>query len=532
MTSQQFGNLRVDVVTFGPSQATINTLSRQLLQHAALRPYLAGTEHQLLSLELLDPEAQAKSSEPQPPNRYRATIYDYTHNRTLVALGALNNPAVLEILESNQQPLPNQTEFGTAVQKLQQTEMGTAISENSVRIYRPMPPLIETELPDGQIERTLTVGLLHQDPKHQHEIVGVNLIDGAITRFETGAPDHSRATEHVCGAPNDANQSTADKGTPGQVIVTVTQGSTVLWKFHAIRPAASSGTNGSGIELRYVDYRGKRVLHRAHVPILNVRYDQDLCGPYRDWQYEEGMIRAQGTDVAPGFRLCPTPAKTLLDTGSDTGNFLGVAIYVEGQEVVLVSEMEAGWYRYVSEWRLHVDGTIRPRFGFTAVNDSCVCNRHHHHVYWRFDFDIRTVGDNLVEEHNDPPLFPPSKWHPIKYEVRRQRSTQQKRRWRITNATTGEGYALIPGKQDGKADSFGVGDVWILRYRPNEIDDGQGFTTDPAEARANLDKFLNRELIDRRDVVIWYAAHFTHDLASEEEEHGHILGPELKPLRW
>jgi hypothetical protein len=37
------------------------------------------------------------------------------------------------------------------------------------------------------------------------------------------------------------------------------------------------------------------------------------------------------------------PAKTPIDTGSgsDGGNFLGVAIYVEGQEMVLVSEMEA-----------------------------------------------------------------------------------------------------------------------------------------------------------------------------------------------
>jgi len=107
-------------------------------------------------------------------------------------------------------------------------------------------------------------------------------------------------------------------------------------------PAASSGTNGSGIELRYVDYRGKRLLYRAHVPILNVRYDQNACGPYRDWQNEEGMLQAPGTDVVPGFRLCTSPATTILDTGSDAGNCLGVAIYVQGQEVVLVSEMQAG----------------------------------------------------------------------------------------------------------------------------------------------------------------------------------------------
>ena len=76
---------------------------------------------------------------------------------------------------------------------------------------------------------------------------------------------------------------------------------------------ASSGTNGSGVELRYVDYRGKRVLYRAHVPILNVKYSQDACGPYRDWQYQESMIQATGTDVAPGFRLCTAPATTILD---------------------------------------------------------------------------------------------------------------------------------------------------------------------------------------------------------------------------
>jgi len=93
------------------------------------------------------------------------------------------------------------------------------------------------------------------------------------------------------------------------------------------------------------------------------------------------MLQASGTNVAPGFVLSTAPAKTILDTGSDTGTFLGTAIYVAGQEVVLVNELQAGWYRYVSEWRLHADGTIRPRFGFDATCSSCVCVRHHHHVY-------------------------------------------------------------------------------------------------------------------------------------------------------
>ena len=63
--------------------------------------------------------------------------------------------------------------------------------------------------------------------------------------------------------------------------MTVKQGSTTVWKFLVVRPAASSGTNGSGVELRYVDYRGKRLLYRAHVPILNVKGSLGLGGGMR-----------------------------------------------------------------------------------------------------------------------------------------------------------------------------------------------------------------------------------------------------------
>jgi hypothetical protein len=118
---------------------------------------------------------------------------------------------------------------------------------------------------------------------------------------------------------------------------------------------------------------------------------------------------------------------------------------------VLVSEMEAGWYRYISQWRLHADGTIRPRFGFSAVTSSCVCSRHHHHAYWRFDFDLRTTGHNLVREFNAPPLSGSSRWHTKRYESKRPRDPSRKRKWRVENTRTGEGHKLIPGPDDGVA---------------------------------------------------------------------------------
>src|SRR5262249_5156772 len=156
--------------------------------------------------------------------------------------------------------------------------------------------LVPEPLPDGRVERTIAIGVLPREGAHGHEIVAVNMIQRKVIRFrpsERGrAPLSSAAHNPICGLPV-ANQPTA-QGVAGSVWVTVTQGGATVWKFLVVRPASSSGTNGSAIELRYVDYRGKRVLYRAHVPILNVKYNGDACGPYRDWQNQEGMIQANG----------------------------------------------------------------------------------------------------------------------------------------------------------------------------------------------------------------------------------------------
>jgi hypothetical protein len=77
---------------------------------------------------------------------------------------------------------------------------------------------------------------------------------------------------------------------------------------------------------------------------------------------------------------------------------------------------------------------------------------------------------------------------------------------------------------------FGRGDVWILLYRGSEIDDGVAAIGPPYEA--GLDAWLNGEPINGADVVIWYGAHFTHDIGHEEPgEFGHLVGPDLKPVR-
>jgi hypothetical protein len=375
------GGLRVALEPFGPSLDRIQVVQEEVLEHPDVLAALGKARWRVLSTRLVDEELTDKRSRAvRPPERFISTIYDYTNDRTLAVSGRLRSGRRLQIDESTAQPWPTWDEFQDAVRILRRHEkLGARLREGRLRPYPPMPPLVGSQRPDGTIERTLAVGLLPSEGDKGHEI-GVNLRARKVIRYEARAPKNARAHNPICGLPYAAQP--AGNATPGRAWVTISQGRTVLWHFLVRRPADSSGTNGSGVELQFVDYRGKRVLYQAHVPILNIKYDEDACGPYRDRQDFEGMFTANGWDPAPGFRLCGAPAQTILDSGSDVGNFRGVAIYVQGQEVVLVSEMEAGWYRYISQWRFGLDGTLRARFGFSAAENSCVCYVHHHHVYW------------------------------------------------------------------------------------------------------------------------------------------------------
>jgi len=528
----------IRVTPVGPTPQELERIAGRVLALPTVKAYFGRSRYRLLTIEALPPDDSVKSGRSAASTqRFRATIYDDTRQQTVFADGLITRPSKVTLTESSIQPPVTAAEFAEAVRHVTRDhDLGATLRSAPSTTYAPMPPLVPMTLPDGRSQRVISVGLL-SGARGSHEIVGVDAASGAVHRFANRAPRGARAdADGLCGAPVDANQTTADRGTAGQAWITVTQAGKTLWKFLVVRPAASSGTNGSGVELRYVDYRGKRLLYRAHVPILNVKYDNDVCGPYRDWQWQEGEILADGADVAPGFRLCSSPAQTIFDTGSDTGNYLGTAIYVQGQEVVLVSELQAGWYRYISQWRLHADGTIRPRFAFAAVSSSCVCNVHHHHAYWRFDFDLRTPGNNVVREFNSPPLVGRNRWHDVRFEVARPRDPARQRKWRVENTRTGEAYDIVPGEDDGVesagSDSpYGRGDVWILRYHGDEIDDGVHAIGPPYEA--NISQWVDGEAVYDHDVVVWYGAHFTHDLAHDDPAtHGHIVGPDLKRVRW
>src|SRR5215212_857209 len=329
----EYNDVQVNIEPVGPGPEVIDEVSQALSEHPSLQAQLSETRQRLLSVELLNPVGAGRA-EGLVPDRYRATTYDYTNNRVILTTGSLDDvQGSMEVSESGHQPLPTREEFEEAVEILyEDPDLGPALSEQRVEPQPAMPPLLaEPTRPDGRIERTLAVLLLSRSDEARNEVVGVNMIGRTVSRFPDRAPSRALAADAACGLPN-ANQAPTPRGLAGQYRVTITQGVTTLWSFLVFRPSYSLGTNGSGVTLREVDYRGKRVLYRAHTPILNVQYDGNACGPFRDWLYQESWIRANGTDVAPGIRWCPTPVRTVPDdTETDRGNFRGVAIYNEGQ---------------------------------------------------------------------------------------------------------------------------------------------------------------------------------------------------------
>jgi len=532
--------VKITGVPAGPPKTALDAAVSRLAASSDFQSTFGTVKYRVLSSQYLDNGTQT-------PTRFRSIIYDYTNDRTYSATGDLAGREAVKFTEEAFQPVRSDEEFAEAAAVARSEEgLAASFAGGGLTVYEPMPPI--TVL-NGTIERLVNVGILSRAGTFKHEIVGVSLKRGVVVHYDGGAPPTARATDAVCGPP--ANIPPEPNGF-GQVQITVTQGSVTLWEMLVSTPVGSSGSNGSGVELQNVKYKGKMVFKRAHVPILDVQYAGDACGPFRDWTNQQSAFSAPtdgatfpNVDINGGFIiLAPGQvATTILETGDDGGNFRGVAIYRQGNETVMVTEMGAGWYRYIMEWRFADDGTIRPRFGFGSVADSCVCNTHFHHVYWRFDFDVVNSANKVFQVERGRKFL-----QPITTEAATFRNIATNRRILVQNASGDEAYVLTPNLSDGTADAFAVGDIWVLRAKPmtgdpvaSEIDDGI-FPDSTGPKSINISPWVNGESLMNQDVVVWYGAHFTHDDADFRALNpnrsgniisgSHVVGPDLRPIRW
>lgn len=535
--------LEIIVKPVGPTQADIDAAKQRIENSSAIRSVLGGVNYRLMSFKYIE------SGDGSVPKRFEIVFYDYSSDRTYVAAGDFAGKEKINVREEFFDPGVSDEELADAANLIENdAEFGPLTKQQLLRATGAMPP---TTYVNG--ERLINVEL--QSPNGEnYQIVGISFKNRRIVKYENGAPPAATsAPEGSCGFTSAGQGSTAN-GTAGQYDLTVMQGKSPLWEMVVVRPSISSGRSSerSGIEIRDVKYKGKSVLKRGHAPIINVQYVNNACGPFRDWQYAEGNFNAPdagATDPAPGVRILGQGqiATTLVETGVDSGNFRGVAIYQQdvgfGNEIVMVSEMNAGWYRYVMEWRFAPDGTIRPRYGFGSTTNGCVCNPRYHHVYWRFDFDIVSSNNKVFKVERGRKFLTP-----ITTESSLLRQFGTNRSLLIQNSNGDEAYQLTPNLSDGSVanssgtiiDAFGAGDIWVMQFKgsagaPDELDDPN------SGSAANIDPWINGESVENQDVVVWYGAHqyrtdatslTTADRSGNVISGVHIVGPDLRPVRW
>jgi hypothetical protein len=509
-------------------QLSTKRLREIALDHPDVRNLVGPADPRRLIVS--DPEVLGRKPEPTSP--FRATVFHPDSNRAVELSGTLDAPEDLRVRPVSFTPVPQAAELREAADILRgDGRFAARLARPDVTLYQPMPPLADVERGDGTVARRPTIGIFDPSGSPRHQIVAVDTAAGNVDAQPEGV---DAATDDDCEEHLPVGvDSLADAGGPKQVRVRVIKGGQEIWNLIVRRPRDSAPQTfgkGSGVELRMVTHRGPLVLWQAHVPILNVLYDDGVS--YRDWQNQETPFAAEGNDpVGPGWRLCTQPPATILESGTDAGNFQGVALWYADGELRIVSEVQAGWYRYVSDWRLRDDGVIKPRFGFAGTRNPRTCMRHQHHVYWRLDFDIEGAGADIVEQQG---LFFPGRprWTTIVRETSRKRSAMA-RTWRVLDKSTQRGYRIVPGPVDGTADAYGGADLWFLRYHADELEDGVSLVGGTAaDTQIKTNKFLNGESIEATDIVVWYAGHFVHDEHDPSPHQGHIVGPELRPLNW
>ncbi len=497
------GSTRIEIAVEKSWEATlIATTAPVLVEPEVVRDF-PEADHWLVNWDV------AEKCEGRP---FGAVVADSVSGRTTLVEGFLDDPEQTSITYLGIQRPPSDDEFAWAVARVREEE-----PESTDHPYRPFPPLANVTNEDGTVRRVVAVGL--RSGEGVHRMLSVECDSGFVAPLRVQPVP---AGGEFGLAPVDGGDE-APAGGAHQVRLQVWRGDEARWDLVVVRPSASSGLNGSGLELRSVDFAGLRVLDRAQVPIVTLA--EGDAAPERLWLNEEAAFEAEESDATPesvpGFRICSQAPMTVVDSGRDGGTFRGVALTLHGDDVVLTTQMRAGWHRLVQEWRLGAEGTISCRLAYAPARHAGSGVPISVRAYWRLDFDILGAEDNTVQEFNDPPSFGTAPWHTIRYEMRRDCDAARGRYWRLRSDKGSRSYSLLP---DPSGES-----VWVLRYHRSEIDDGRGAAAGPERAGASLDAFVTGEPVHREDVVLWYSAALE---AGPEGPWSRRVGAELVPRRW
>lgn len=257
--------------------------------------------------------------------------------------------------------------------------------------------------------------------------------------------------------------------------------------------------DGAGLAIRNVFFNNELVLWKASMPVIRVKYDTvggQTCGPYAD-------------------RINWSSLKPISWCGN---NMVCQKSYISGGHTMLELGIEAqiGQYDLYQVWYLSQDGWL----GAHLFSKGLQCQINHvHHPYWRMDFDINgfPADQIFVFDNNRPNQGWGPGWMKYTNEQNDLKNPATRRVWFVRDNPTSHGIWVLPGANDGQADSFSTKDIGARLYHYAEDEPW------PFGATGHLG-YDNNEDIQEKDVVFWYVAHMQH-AADQGPAVWHSSGP-------
>ncbi len=274
--------------------------------------------------------------------------------------------------------------------------------------------------------------------------------------------------------------------------------------------------NEEGLMLMDVRWKGVKVLHKASMPVIRVKYRGDGtslgsgCGPWAD-QIDWGAIET----------LNDVPTKVIMRIW---GNHLEVAVYAEIGGYFL-------WQAYVFRTG---DAALFPKLYSAgwSCGQSGSKKDHKHHPYWRLDFDVE---DHLNEVWQLNTTSNPNEIMIGRFDAEgssQRTSSQPNKWWRVGKPGSSKSVKveIISNELRDQAGSpwfeFSRRDASVRRYHADE-DEGWDFGAkgnlgyaDPAES-----------LTGARDIIFWGIGHLSHfwTAADQANPHWHERTMAIRP---
>lgn len=309
-------------------------------------------------------------------------------------------------------------------------------------------------------------------------------------------------------------------------------GWSVFWRIGQLK--------GSGLEVWFADFQGRRVLWRGSQPFAIVPYHRPLPNNPKppEFTYKDG-INPQWEGVAFTALKHGAPNIWVTDPAWFASNDTqAVEVHVHPADdfgpahLTITAKFQCGWYQYVHRWEFDGDGNIHPQVAMGGqLNPNDASKAHAHHMYFRIDLDIDGFPSDVFEifEHKDYPDPNGDVWTLQAKQERLLADPARSRKWRVRDAISQNelgqhrGYEIEVPQLSGR-DQYSTGDVWVTVYRGDDVQQGEDVAVvDPT------DRVLHEvyavgplDVNNGEDIVFWVAVHAHHEPRHLGEEAHHL----------